>query len=286
MGFLIISGYSGAGKSMVADVLEDMGYYCVDNMPAVLIPRFAELCLSVKGKYDKVALVTDIRTEESFDGMFEALEELRRLNCEYKILFVEADAQVIVQRFSETRRRHPLQTEGELIESTVAREIQALDPVRSRANYIIDTSTLSVAMLKEHVYSLFSRGDGQGGMIIRVISFGFKYGLPVGADMVFDVRFMPNPFYEEGLRKKTGQDKEVCDFLNKWPLYKTFNNKLADLADFLLPLYIKEGKTSLVVAVGCTGGKHRSVAVAEELGKHIRSAGYLFEMTHRDISKE
>ncbi len=285
MEFLIISGLSGAGKSRVAAILEDLGYYCVDNMPVVLIPKFAELCLSLKGRYERVALVTDVRSGENFEGLFESLDALNKLGCEFKIVFVEAAIDVIIHRYKETRRRHPLNVDGQSIEETATKEAAMLEPVRRRADYLIDTTSLSVAKLRERLIELFAQDKKDRSIIVSVISFGFKYGLPIESDLVFDVRFMPNPYYVDSLREKTGLDESVSRFVFEWPQMGEFMERLKSMIDFLLPLYIQEGKTSLVIGIGCTGGQHRSVAVANALGDHMQLCGYHTVVSHRDISR-
>ncbi len=286
MEFLIISGLSGAGKSRTAAILEDLDFYCVDNMPAALMPKFAELCLSGGGRYERVALVTDVRGRESFDELFKALDEMRRLGCEYKILFVEATAETIVKRYKETRRRHPLDPTGGNIENAVHREKRMLEMMRSRADYIIDTSHLTLGQLQRKLYRLFIADKGERTISVNVMSFGFKYGIPMEADLVFDVRFLPNPFYVAELKDKCGLDAPVRDFIFSHDQAKEFMTKLTGMMEFLLPLYIEEGKSSLVIAVGCTGGHHRSVAVAKSLADVLTQQGYLVEENHRDVAKE
>ena len=213
MEFVIISGLSGAGKSKTASILEDIGFYVVDNLPAALIPKLAELCMASPGKYDRVALVTDIRGGQTFDGLFEALEALQDLGCAYRILFVEAGEETIIKRYKETRRSHPLARSGRSLDEAVRLEKTALAPVRSRAEYIIDTSALSTAKLRGEVLRLFGNGGAQQAMSVSVISFGFKYGIPIEADLVFDVRFLPNPYYIAELRHQTGLDDGVYNFV-------------------------------------------------------------------------
>ena len=213
MKFILISGLSGAGKSKAASFLEDMGYYVVDNMPAALIPKFAELCMAGQGQYDRVALVTDIRGGQTFDGLFSALDQLHEMGCDYKILFVEATLETIVKRYKETRRIHPLAKNGRSLAEAVRVERTALEPVRQRAEYIVDTSALSTAKLRGEMLRLFGEGDGAPAMSVSVISFGFKYGIPIEADLVFDVRFLPNPYYIAELRDQTGLDDGVRDFV-------------------------------------------------------------------------
>lgn len=284
MEILIISGLSGAGKSRVAAALEDLDFYCVDNMPAELMPRFAELCAATRGRYERVALVSDIRSGEGFDNLFNALDELSAAGFEYRILYVDATVETIVKRYKETRRRHPLDSETVGLEDAVRREIKMLEPVRRRADYVINTTGLTLGRLQRTLYRLFGAGDGQR-LHVSVMSFGFKYGIPIEADLVLDVRFLPNPFYVPELMEKNGLDAEVYDYVMSSEQSKDFLKKLEDLIDFLLPNYEEEGKVNLTVCIGCTGGHHRSVAVTEALARHLRAAGHEAECLHRDIGK-
>ena len=285
MNFVIVSGLSGAGKSKAVSFLEDIGYYCVDNLPASLIPKFAELCMAGGGKYDKVAVVTDIRGGQTFDGLFDALSELRAMKCDYKILFVEASTETIIKRYKETRRSHPLAGGGASLEEVIALERSALEPVRKLAEYIIDTSALSTAKLRGEIIRLFSSETASSAMSVSVISFGFKYGIPIEADLVFDVRFLPNPFYLTELRNQTGLDESVRNFVFGYQQSLDFLNKVEDLIGFLLPHYVEEGKTALVIAIGCTGGQHRSVAITRALADFIRQKGYNATENHRDMTR-
>ncbi|HIR84387.1 MAG TPA: RNase adapter RapZ [Candidatus Galloscillospira excrementavium] len=285
MEFVIISGLSGAGKSKTASILEDIGFYVVDNLPAALIPKLAELCMASPGKYDRVALVTDIRGGQTFDGLFEALEALQDLGCAYRILFVEAGEETIIKRYKETRRSHPLARSGRSLDEAVRLEKTALAPVRSRAEYIIDTSALSTAKLRGEVLRLFGNGGAQQAMSVSVISFGFKYGIPIEADLVFDVRFLPNPYYIAELRHQTGLDDGVYNFVFGYQQTKDFMQYLENLMSFLLPLYVEEGKTALVIGIGCTGGQHRSVAVTKALADFIKQKGYSVSENHRDMTR-
>ena len=285
MEILIVSGLSGAGKSQAVNALEDMSFYCVDNMPPALLPRFVDLCLMSREQYERVALVTDIRAGKSFQSLFDALAELESMGCDYKLLFVEANMQNIVKRYKETRRRHPLEAECGTIEASVEKEIELLDPVRDRADYVIDTSDLTLGQLQDRLYAMFSGGRPKETLSVRVISFGFKHGIPMEADLVFDVRFMPNPFYIPELREKTGLDRPVEDYVFSQQEAQDFMDHIRRLMEFLLPNYMKEGKTSLTVCVGCTGGHHRSVAIAQRLASYIEGWGYPVRCSHRDIKK-
>lgn len=288
MEFVIISGLSGAGKSLVSTIFEDMGFMCVDNMPVELMPAFAELCLAAQGKnpqYERVALVTDIRAGQRFEELVPSLELLRAMNCEHKILFIEARFDAIVMRYKETRRRHPLAQDGEPLKDTLERESKLLDPIKSRADFIIDTTSLSTTALRSHLESLFSE-TARRPMVITVMSFGYKYGLPQEADLAFDVRFLPNPYHIADLRSLSGLDEPVRAFVLKWQQTQDFMAKLWDMTEFLLPQYFDEGKTSLVIAIGCTGGRHRSVTVARSLYESLCDKGYYAVLTHRDVDKD
>ncbi|MBQ4381941.1 MAG: RNase adapter RapZ [Oscillospiraceae bacterium] len=284
MEILIISGLSGAGKSRVAAALEDLDFYVVDNMPVSLIPKFAELCAATRGRYERVALVTDVRSRESFDELFEALDELLSLGFPYKILYVDATVDTIVKRYKETRRRHPLDTEGISLVEAVHREIKILEPVRQRADYTIDTTGLTLGRLQRTLFRMFGAG-GEDKIRVSCMSFGYKYGLPMEADIVFDVRFLPNPFYVPELRDKTGQSTEVAEYVFKGGQAQEFLHRFEEMLSYLMPNYEEEGKLSLTVAVGCTGGKHRSVAVTEALAAYFASKGYTTECIHRDLDK-
>lgn len=285
MQFLIVSGLSGAGKSKAAATLEDLGFYCVDNMPAELIPQFASICLATKGRYEKVALVTDVRASLTFDTLFQSLDALDAKKLQYTILFIEARTEVIIKRYKETRHHHPLMRDGSSIADAIERERSLLEPVRNRANAIIDTSDLSIGKLRGELIDLVAGGARERSMHVSVVSFGYKYGLPLDADLVFDVRFLPNPYYIPELKQKTGLDEPVKSFVFQYQQTKDFLEKTEDLLAFLLPNYVDEGKTDLVVAVGCTGGKHRSVAVAKELADFISRRGYATVLGHRDMSR-
>lgn len=285
MQFIIVSGLSGAGKSKVATNLEDLGFYCVDNMPAEMIPQFAQLCLATKGRYEKVALVTDVRGSLSFDVLFQSLDALDKMGLRYSILFVEATTETLVKRFKETRRLHPLMRDGTPMMEALERERTLLTPIRNRANVILDTSRLSTGMLRGMLIDMVAGGMREHAMSVNVLSFGFKHGIPLEADLVFDVRFLPNPYYIAELRNKTGLDEDVRNFVFQYQATKDFVEKLEDLLNFTLPQYVEEGKTELVIAVGCTGGRHRSVAIAKELADFITKRGYTVVLNHRDMAR-
>ena len=285
MQFIMVSGLSGAGKSKAATNLEDLGVYCVDNMPAEMIPQFAQLCLATKGRYEKVALVTDVRGSLSFDVLFQSLDTLDQMGLRYSILFVEATTEVLVKRFKETRRLHPLMRDGTPMLEALERERTLLEPIRNRANVIFDTSKLSTGMLRGMLIDMVAGGLRERAMTVNVLSFGFKHGIPLEADLVFDVRFLPNPYYIPELRNKTGLDEDVHQFVFQYQATKDFMDKLEDLINFTLPQYVEEGKTELVIAIGCTGGRHRSVAVASELAAFITKRGYTVVLDHRDMNR-
>ncbi len=285
MEILIISGLSGSGKSKAASFLEDMGFYIVDNMPAGMILKFAEFCAAGNGRYSRVALVYDVRTADSFDEFLDVLRTLRAREYNCKLLFLEADVSAIIKRYKETRRLHPLQEQAGTLPAAVNREITMMAPVREQADIVINSTTYSTARLRGELFRLFGGAQGSSGMTVGLESFGFKHGLPMEADLVFDVRFMPNPFYIDALRHKTGLDSEVRDYVFSFRETEEFLAKLKDLLRFVLPLYREEGKTVLVVAVGCTGGRHRSVAVTHALAEYIASLGYQVTENHRDMTR-
>lgn len=285
MQFILVSGLSGAGKSKVATNLEDLGFYCVDNMPAEMIPQFAQLCLATTGRYEKVALVSDVRGCSSFDVLFSSLDALDAQGLRYSILFVEATTEVLVKRFKETRRLHPLQRDGTPILEALQRERSLLEPIRNRATAIIDTSSLSTGKLRGLLIDMVAGGMRERAMSINVMSFGFKHGIPLDADLVFDVRFLPNPYYIPELKNQTGMDEDVHNFVFQYQQTKDFMEKLEDLINFTLPHYMEEGKTDLVIGIGCTGGHHRSVAVARALADYISKRGYSVMLSHRDIAR-
>jgi RNase adapter protein RapZ len=285
MEILIISGLSGAGKSRVAAVLEDMDFYCVDNMPVALMPKFAELCLATRGRYERVALVTDVRALENLGELFIALDEMRDMGCDHRILFVEASMETIVKRYKETRRRHPLDPDGGDLAKAVNREIEMLAPVREQADVIIDTTDLTLGRLQRRLFSIFNKNSEEKPMHINIISFGYKYGIPIESDLVFDVRFLPNPYYVSELRDQSGLDEPVKQFIFEYEQTKEFFKKLQEMMEFLIPCYIEEGKRHLVISIGCTGGHHRSVAIAQALNDFLTEKGYPVDCIHRDIDK-
>lgn len=285
MEILIISGLSGSGKSKAATFLEDIGYYIVDNLPAEMMAKFADFCAGSSGRYDRVALVYDVRAGEPFDLLIDTLErmKIRGVNC--RMLFLEASTTTIINRYKETRRIHPLASLGLNIEQAIAREREIMQSVRDHADFIIDSSSFSTAKLRSELLCLFGDQKDKVGLGVNVLSFGFKHGIPIEADLVFDVRFMPNPYYVEELKHLTGLDDAVSNFVMSFQQTHDFIDRLLDMLKFLLPLYREEGKTVLVIAIGCTGGHHRSVAVAHQVAEFIAGEGYLVTENHRDISR-
>ncbi|MDY4953213.1 MAG: RNase adapter RapZ [Candidatus Onthomonas sp.] len=287
MQMIIISGLSGAGKSKAGEFLEDAGFYTIDNMPAALMTRFAELCLDGgNSRYQKVAMVSDIRGGKNFDDLFTALDDMKAMGIDCKLLFLEASTPAIIQRYKETRRNHPLAVGEISLSQAVEREKELLIPVRERADYIINSTTFRTnAKLRSVLLQMFGDGDRRQ-LQVSVQSFGYKYGLPLEADLVLDVRFLPNPFYKAELRQHNGLEEPVRDYLFQYEETATFLRKLEDLLRFLLPLYEEEGKSSLVIAVGCTGGQHRSVAMAHAIVQQIQAIGYPVTESHRDMTRE
>lgn len=284
MKFTIVTGLSGSGKTRVVRYLEDMGYFCIDNMPPVLIPKFSEMLSSMNGKFSNVALVVDIRVGEMINTLLEETEVLRKTGYDVTILFMNADDNTIVKRYKESRRSHPLENANGLLASIQA-ERKILSKLLTEADYVIDTSNLSNSDLLDEIKEIFASKESMD-IEINVMSFGFKYGIPVDADLVFDVRCFPNPFYIDELKPKTGNDKEVQDYVMSFPKAVTFMDKLNDMMEFMIPLYIEEGKVSLTIAIGCTGGKHRSVTMANKLAEHLQELHYNAKVSNRDIGRE
>ena len=286
MEFVIISGLSGAGKSKAVSFMEDMDYFCVDNLPVPLIPKFAELGMAGSGEYDRVALVTDVRAGTDFDGLFHALDALKDMKCPCRILFMDASDAAIIRRYKESRRSHPLAEETDSLEAAIGLERRMLAPLRERADQVIDTSNLSTAKLKGILRQMYGRaGTSEGRMEVRISSFGFKHGVPMEADLIFDARFLPNPFYVAELRPLTGLDSRVRDYAFQGGQGEEFLTRLWELVGWLLPRYEEEGKTSLVICVGCTGGHHRSVAVAHALAEAVKAQGWPVTESHRDLGR-
>lgn len=283
--FVIITGLSGAGKTHAIRALEDLGFFCVDNLPPTLLPKFIELSLESTDRIEKVAIVIDIRGGDFFNDLFKALEDLKEQGISYEILFLEASTEVLVKRYKETRRRHPLSQKGRLLEDILL-ERKRLEEVRGIANKIIDTSELKISEFKDQINGLYGPTNDKVRLNIIVMSFGYKYGIPLDSDLVIDVRFLPNPFYQERLKEQTGIDVEVKDYVLKSPVTGDFLLKFNELLTFLLPNYVREGKTHLVIAIGCTGGQHRSVTLSEELGRCLGEKGYNVGVRHRDVQKK
>lgn len=286
MELVIITGMSGAGKSRVIDTLEDIGFYCVDNMPAQLIEKFAELADQSEGTGSKLAVVVDARSKALFKDFSKAMDSLERSNRDVRLMYLDCSDEVLLRRYKETRRKHPLNDEKcSSLKEAIQKEREMMAEAKHRADYIIDTTHLSTMQLKEKVSSIFLNNIASG-MLINCMSFGFKYGYPSEADLVFDVRCLPNPFYIPELKEKTGLQHEVSDYVMSFPQSKELFQKLKDLIDFLIPLYVSEGKTQLVIAVGCTGGKHRSVTFAEKIYHHLLEEEKKTTVNHRDITKK
>ena len=287
MRFLLLTGLSGAGKTAATRYLEDMGAFCVDNLPPMMMLKFMEACQTTALHCPLVAFAVDVRSGEFFDAkaVRRLIDETRQLGYQIETLFMEASDDVLVSRYKETRRDHPLASDTVSLTEAIAQEREMLTPLRETANYVIDTSNLKPRALQRRLFEIVKADGTEAPLRIEVLSFGFKRGLPRQADLVFDVRFLPNPFYMEELCRHTGLDQDVRDFVMNHPVTQTFMEKTKDMLTFLLPLYAEEGKSALVIAIGCTGGHHRSVAVAHELAEYITEEGYQVTENHRDISR-
>ena len=278
---IIVTGLSGAGKTQAIDCLEDMGYYCIDNMPPALIKSFIDLTGNGKG-IDKAAFVIDVRGGKLFDDLKDSLDELRKDNIDYKILYLEASDRVLLRRYNETRRSHPL-SEGGPVAAGLKAERERLEGLRNRADFVIDTSNMKTAQLWDEIKHLITSGESRKTFIINIMSFGYKRGTPMAGDMVFDMRFIPNPYYVKSLRPLTGNNAKVSRYVLKHDVTQEFLQKAMDMIDMLIPFYIKEGKYSLNICIGCTGGHHRSVAVANELHRRLQESGKRTTLEHRDL---
>lgn len=286
MKLVIVTGMSGAGKGTAVKIMEDMGYYCVDNLPIPLVEKFVDFTLQSEDELEKVAVSIDIRNSNALSELEGVLERIRQKGIRFEILFLEADDSVLVKRYKETRRSHPLAGGGR-IDKGIGLERKKLAFLKEQADYIIDTSRLLQRELKAELERIFVRDEDYRNLYITVLSFGFKYGIPTDSDLVFDVRFLPNPYYVEGLRQKTGNDIEIQDFVMQYKEAHEFLDKLEDMIKFLIPNYVTEGKTQLVISIGCTGGKHRSVILANELYDRLKEcSGYGIKIEHRDIGKD
>lgn len=285
MRFVIVTGMSGAGKTSVLKFLEDINFFCVDNLPPALLPKFAELCYEQEGEIERVAMGIDIRGGRLFNDLFEVLSSLQEKGYEYEILFLDASDEVLIKRYKETRRSHPLSRNGSIQEG-IRKEREMLRDVKTKATYIIDTSQALTRQLKEQINDIFVENKKHENLVITIQSFGFKYGIPSDSDLVFDVRFLPNPFYIQELKELTGNDEPVSSYVMQFEESKSFLRKLVDMVEFLIPLYIKEGKNSLVISIGCTGGKHRSVTLANALYGALGQDRHTLLLQHHDIEKD
>lgn len=284
MRFVVVTGMSGGGKSTALKMLEDAGFYCVDNLPISLVEKFVELISMPNSEINKVALGLDVRADQSFEDATRILAQLKEKGYKFEILFMDANENVLIKRYKETRRVHPLAADGR-VEDGVRRERKALENIQRSADYIIDTTNVLTRELKEELDRIFVENGEYNNLMVTVMSFGFKYGIPADADLVFDVRFLPNPFYIDELKPKTGNDKEVQDYVMSSEESEVFMEKLTDMIQFLIPNYVKEGKYRLVIAIGCTGGKHRSVTLANELYRRMKDKGsYGLKLYHRDVA--
>lgn len=282
MRIVIVTGMSGAGKSTVLKMFEDIGYYCVDNMPIALVEKFVELAVAGNSDLKNIALGVDIRSGQAFAGFDAVLEHMSNAGVKYEILFLDCADAVLVKRYKETRRSHPLAV-GDRIDKGIALEREALAFLKKKSDYIIDTSSLLTRDLRQEIERIFVQNEKYNNLFVTILSFGFKYGIPADADLVFDVRFLPNPYYVEELKPLTGNDKPIQDYVMGCPQAVEFMDKLEDMINFLIPNYILEGKNSLVIAIGCTGGKHRSVTLANELHRRLSDKDYGIKIEHRDI---
>ena len=282
---LIITGMSGAGKTQVMRTLEDLNYFCVDNLPPALIPKFAELCMQTEGKVNRIAFVIDIRGGEFFEEMVGVLDEMKLNGTKYELLFLDASDEVLIRRYKETRRRHPLANEGSLSQG-ITKEREKVGNVRAKATHILDTTNTTTTDLRDKIIALYGNGDSLSKMNVIIQSFGFKHGIPLDCDMMFDVRFLPNPFYVPELKMLTGNDQEVMTYIWNYQITREFTKKLEDMVLFLLPEYEKEGKSQFTIAIGCTGGNHRSVFIANKLCDFLRGHDYETQVAHRDLNKK
>jgi UPF0042 nucleotide-binding protein len=287
MRFVIVTGMSGGGKATAIHMLEDAGYYCVDNLPVSLIGKFTELITMPDSEINKVVLGVDARAGQSFEDVAGIIDSLKEKGIPVEVLFMDASDQSLIKRYKETRRIHPMNQPGDPLEDGIAREREMLKEVKKKADYIFDTSTLLTRELKEELDRIFVKNESYNSRMVSIMSFGFKYGIPSDADLVFDVRFLPNPYYIDELKRQTGNDKPVQDYVKSFPACTEFLDKLEDMLKFLIPGYVQEGKYQLVVAIGCTGGQHRSVTIANELYERLKNSGgnYGLKLNHKDIKR-
>ncbi len=284
MKLIIVTGLSGAGKTQAVKAFEDIGDYCVDNMPPELMPKFAEIYHKSADVNDCAVLVCDLRGGSMFDKLSEGLDEMAELGYEYEVLFLDASDEALIRRYKETRREHPLSSGGRIIDG-IKKEREILSEIKNKANKIIDTSTLSASQLRQKIKLMYSNDSEFGEMLVHIMSFGFKYGIPLDSDLVFDVRFLPNPFYVPELKEHTGLETCIRDYVMDSEVSHEFLKKLTDLVKYMIPQFIKEGKTQLIISVGCTGGHHRSVTIAEALCNEVKAMGKNVMVSHRDIKK-
>ncbi len=287
MRFVIVTGMSGGGKATAIHMLEDAGFYCVDNLPVSLIGKFTELITMPDSEINKVVLGVDARAGQSFEDVAGIIDSLKEKGIPVEVLFMDASDQSLIKRYKETRRIHPMNQPGDPLEDGIAREREMLKEVKKKADYIFDTSTLLTRELKEELDRIFVKNESYNSLMVSIMSFGFKYGIPSDADLVFDVRFLPNPYYIDELKRQTGNDKAVQDYVKSFPACMEFLDKLEDMLKFLIPGYVQEGKYQLVVAIGCTGGQHRSVTIANELYERLKNSGgnYGLKLNHKDIKR-
>jgi UPF0042 nucleotide-binding protein len=289
MRFVIVTGMSGGGKATAIHMLEDAGFYCVDNLPVSLIEKFADLITMPENEIDKVVLGIDARAGQAVEEVAGMIDSLKERGIPVEVLFMDCSDQVLIKRYKETRRVHPMNVNdtGKRIEDGIAKEREVLAEVKKRADYVIDSSQLLTRELKEELDRIFVKNEGYNSLMVTILSFGFKYGIPSDADLVFDVRFLPNPYYIDELKHQTGNDKGVQDYVKSFPACGEFLDKLTDMLQFLIPGYVQEGKYQLVVGIGCTGGQHRSVTIANELYKRLKEAGgnYGIKISHRDVKQ-
>lgn len=287
MRFVIVTGMSGGGKATAINMLEDAGFYCVDNLPVSLIEKFTELISAPNSEITKVVLGVDARAGQSFEGVSGIIDSMKERGIPVEVLFMDASDQVLIKRYKETRRIHPMNAAGDRLEDGIAKEREVLAEIKKKADYVIDSSNLLTRELKKELDKIFVENKEYNSLMVNVMSFGFKHGIPADADLVFDVRFLPNPYYIDELKHKTGNDKPVQDYVKSFPACGEFVDKLVDMLNFLIPGYVQEGKYQLVVAIGCTGGQHRSVTIANELYDRLKASGgdYGLNLSHRDVKQ-
>ena len=287
MRFVIVTGMSGGGKATAINMLEDAGFYCVDNLPVSLIEKFTELISAPNSEITKVVLGVDARAGQSFEGITGIIDSMKERGIPVEVLFMDASDQVLIKRYKETRRIHPMNAAGDRLEDGIAKEREVLAEIKKKADYVIDSSNLLTRELKKELDKIFVENKEYNSLMVNVMSFGFKHGIPTDADLVFDVRFLPNPYYIDELKHKTGNDKPVQDYVKSFPACGEFVDKLVDMLNFLIPGYVQEGKYQLVVAIGCTGGQHRSVTIANELYDRLKALGgdYGLNLSHRDVKQ-